>query len=128
VNTAWDDIDALLFPLGPALSAEADTLLDLHELLTLRGHPGKCVRCFFHLFAAAGNSRSELTPLRNWIEQHLEISVRAEGRDLEALPIKLRQEDDLEAFCLRSIRKIRMDRSYRAKRLELAFRYKKSAA
>jgi hypothetical protein len=34
-----------------------------------------------------------------------------------------RQDDDLEAFCLRSIREIRLDRSYQAKRLELAFRY-----
>lgn len=95
----------------------------------MKGHPGKCVRCFFQLFTAAGiDSLPRLEPLRTWIEQHLEISVRAEGHDLETLPILPEQGDDLEAFCLRSIRKVRLDRSYRAKRLDLAFRYKEKAA
>lgn len=124
-----NEIDALLLPLGPVLAAAADTLLDLRELLIMKGHPGKCVRCFFQLFTAAGaDSLPKLAPLKAWIEQHLEISVKADGRELETLPITLRQGDDLEAFCLRSIGKVRMDRSYRAKRLELAFRYKEKVA
>jgi hypothetical protein len=123
------EIDALLLPLGPMLAAEADTLLDLRELMIVKGHPGKCVRCFLQLFTAAGtDSMPKLTPLRTWIERHFEISVSADGRELEALPITFRPGDDLEAFCLRSIRKMRLDRSYPAKRLDLSFRYKKAAA
>ena len=124
-----NEIDALLLPLGPVLTTEADTLLDLREALIMKGHPGKCVRCFFQLFTAAGvDSRPKLAPLKAWIERHLEISVKANGRELETLPIALREGDDLEAFCLRSIRKVRLDRSYRTKRLDLAFRYKEKAA
>lgn len=120
-----EEIDGLLLPLGPVLAKEADALLDLRELLMSKGHPGKCVRCFFQLFTAAGSEAMPmLAPLRAWIEERLEIAVRADGRDLETLPVKLRQGEDLEAFCLRSIRGVRMDRSYQARRLDLAFRYK----
>lgn len=123
-----DEIDALLLPLAPALAKEADALLDLRELLMHKGHPGKCVRCFFRLFTAAGKeSLPVFAPLRAWIESRLEISVRADGRDLETLPVKLRQGENLEAFCLRSIRQVRFDRSYSARRLDLAFRYKAAA-
>ena len=122
------EIDALLLPLAPSLAREADTLLDLRELLMQNGHPGKCVRCFFRLFTAAGEEALPmLAPLRAWIEARLEISVRADGRDLETLPVKLRPGEDLEAFCLRSIRQVRLDRSYPARRLDLAFRYKAAA-
>jgi hypothetical protein len=120
-----EEIDSLLLPLGPVLAREADTLLDLRELLIARGHPGKCVRCLFRLFSAAGvEAVPKLAPLRAWIEAALEITVRGDGRELETLPVKLLPGEDLEAFCLRSIRKVRLDRSYRAQRLDLAFRYK----
>jgi hypothetical protein len=122
------EIDGLLCPLGPFLAKEADTLLDLRELLMSNGHPGKCVRCFFQLFSAAGSEAlPKLAPLRAWMEERLEISVRADGRDLETLPVTMRQGEDLEAFCLRSIRQVRLDRTYRVRRLDLSFRYKAAA-
>lgn len=93
-----------------------------------KGHAGKCVRCFFRLFTAAGSDAlPKLAPLQAWLEQNLEISVRADGRELETMPVILRKGEDLEAFCLRSIGKVRLDRSYGAKRLDLAFRYKVAA-
>ena len=123
-----DEIDKLLFPLGPVLAREADVLLDLRELLLTQGHAGKCVRCYFQLFTAAGEeSAPKLAPLRAFLEQHLEISVRADGSELETLPVRLREGEDLESFCLRSIRQVRLDRSFQAKRLDLAFRYKLAA-
>ena len=124
-----EQIDHLLLPLAPVLAKEADAILDLRDLLISKGHPGKCVRCFFRLFAAAGSDDLPmLAPLRTWMEENLEISVRADGAELETLPVKLRRQEGLEAFCLRSIRNVRMDRSYRAQRLDLAFRYKGQAA
>lgn len=124
-----EQIDGLLLPLSSVLAKEADTILDLRDLLIRKGHPGKCVRCFFRLFTAAGtDALPKLAPLRAWMEGNLEISVRADGAELETLPVKLRQREGLEAFCLRSIQKVRMDRSYRAQRLDLAFRYKAQAA
>lgn len=93
-----------------------------------KGHAGKCVRCYFDLFTAAGEeSLPKLVPLRAFLERHLEIAVRADGSELETLPVQLRQGEDLEAFCLRTIQQVRFDRSFQAKRLDLAFRYKAAA-
>ena len=122
------EIDALLLPLAPSLAREADTILDLRELLMTKGHPGKCVRCFFRLFTSAGSeSLPKLTPLREFLERHLEIAVRADGSELETLPVQLRQGEDLEDFCLRSMKQVRLDRTFQARRVDLAFRYKVAA-
>lgn len=122
------EIDALLMPLAPSLAREADTILDLRELLMTNGEPGKCVRCFFRLFTAAGtDSLPKLAPLREFLERHLEIAVRADGSELETLPVKLRQGEDLEDFCMRSMKLVRLDRTFQAQRVNLAFRFKAAA-
>ncbi len=129
MQRSFPEIDDLLSPLAPVLAREADALLDLRELLASRGHPGKCVRCFFKLFSAAGSEhRPQLRPLLAWMEKHLEISVSGDGRLLEVLPLELKPHEDLESFCHRTIESVRLDRSYRAERLQLAFRYKQLAA
>jgi hypothetical protein len=124
-----NEIDRLLLPLAPVLAKEADAILDLRELLMSKGHPGKCVRCFFQLFTAAVGSAAmpQMAPLIAWLEANLEITVHADGKNLETLPVTLRGAEDLESFCLRSIDKIRFDRGYVARRLNLAFRYKAAA-
>ena len=128
MRKSYEEIDEILKPLAPVLAREADAILDLRELLVSQGHPGKCVKCFFRLFEAAGTELlPRLEPLKAWLESHVEIAVRSEGKDLEVLPVVLGNDDDLERFCLRSIRHVRMDRSYRQKRLQLAFRYKAAA-
>ena len=128
VQPTAHEIDGLLLPLAPVLAKEADAILDLRELLMSKGHPGKCVRCFFQLFTAAGRAEMpRLAPLIAWLEANLEIAVRADGRELETLPVKLHGSDDLESFCLRSIDKVRLDRGYPVRRLDLAFRYKAAA-
>lgn len=92
------------------------------------GQPGKCVRCFFQLFTAAGtDSLPKLGPLRDFLERNVEIAVRANGSDLETLPVELRQGEDLEGFCMRSMKQVRLDRTYQAKRVDLAFRFKAAA-
>lgn len=120
------EIDGLLLPLAPVLAKEADAILDLRELLMSKGHPGKCVRCFFQLFSAAAGSSAmpRLKPLMAWLEKNLEISVRADGVELERLPVNLRGAVDLESFCIRSIEELRFDRGYNARRVDMAFRYK----
>lgn len=129
MHQSYEEIDRILRPLAPVLAKEADAILDLRELLVRQGHPGKCVRCFFRLFEAAGSTvESGLQPLLTWLERNVEISVREQDRELETLPFVLGTEQDLESFCLSSIARIRMDRSYQAKRLQLAFRYKALAA
>jgi hypothetical protein len=125
VRQNCEEIDCLLRPLGAVLAGEADVILDLRDLLMTQGHPGKCVRCFFHLFEAAGaDGKIHLVPLKVWLERNVEISVSGDGEELETLPFALNRDEDLEGFCLRAIDHIRMDRGYRASRLQLAFRYK----
>ncbi len=126
---SYEEIDEILRPLAPALAREADVILDLRELLARQGHPGKCVRCFFRLFEAAGaEMQPRLAPLKAWLEKHVEIAVKNEGEELETLPFSLAEDEDLESFCLRSIDYIRMDRGYKSSRVQLAFRYKAVAA
>lgn len=129
MRNSYEEIDQLLRPLAPVLAREADVILDLRDLLASQGHPGKCVRCFFRLFTAAGTEmQPRLAPLQAWLEKHVEICVRSGGRELESLPISLRRDEDLESFCLRSMEEIRMDRGYTERKLDLAFRYKAIAA
>lgn len=129
MQPSYEEIDSLLRPLAPMLAKEADAILDLRELLARQGHPGKCVRCFFRLFVAAGEqAKPSLAPLTAWLEQNVEIAVCSGDRDLETLPFAVSRGEDLEAFCLRSIEHVRMDRGYRANPLRLAFRYKALAA
>ena len=129
MQLSHDEIDELLRPLATTLAREADAILDLRELLKSQGHPGKCVRCFFQLFAAAGTELlPRLAPLRAWLEKNVEIAVRNESEELESLPLALGRDEDLEAFCLRSIQNVRMDRAYQTSQVRLAFRYKALAA
>jgi hypothetical protein len=129
VQHSYEEIDRLLLPLTPVLAREADAILDLRELLVRQGHPGKCVRCFFKLFEAAGSAlQPSLAPLQAWLQRHVEIAVRSEGEELETLPFVPEQAEDLERFCLRSVEHVRQDRSYQASHLQLVFRYKSRAA
>ena len=122
-------IDLMLRPLARSLAREADAILDLRELLLNQGHPGKCVRCFFRLYEGAGSGLIQhLAPLRVWLETNVEICVRRDGEELETLPFAPAKHEDLQAFCMRSIDLIRMDRGYHGKHLQLAFRYKALAA
>lgn len=125
MQLSYAEIDEILRPLASNLARQADAILDLRELLVRQGHPGKCVRCFFQLFEAAGSElQPRLAPLQAFLEKHMEIAVRNEGVELESLPLILGKDEDLESFCLRSIQHVRMDRAYQNGRLELAFRYK----
>jgi hypothetical protein len=128
VRAAASEIDALLLPLIQQDIRDADTILDLRELLLSGGHPGKCVRCFFRLFDS-GTSKGfpVLAPLRRWLETNVEIVVTSGARLLEALPLHFAGEENLEEFCQRSMQHVRMDRGYDAKQIGMKFRYKIAA-
>lgn len=128
VTFRYEDIDKILKPLAANLAHEADSVLDLRDLLVSQGHPGKCVKCFFRIFEAAGREgAARLAPLRHWLEQNVLIAVRAGGRELETLPFTPQDHESLEDFCMRAIRVIRLDRGYSQQQLDLAFRYKTAA-
>ncbi|MGE9268844.1 MAG: hypothetical protein ACQKBY_12180 [Verrucomicrobiales bacterium] len=127
-NDVRAEIDEMFRPLVGEASVEADLILDLRELLLSNGHPGTCVRCFFDLFQVVDQKRKPLLgPLRNYLQERLEIVVQAGERVLEALPMEARPGDDLERFCRRAIRTVQWDRSYAEQELTLRFRYREAA-
>jgi len=121
------EIQKLLPTVAPTTSEGADMLLDLRELLLQGGHPGKCVRCFFGLL---GDLRQPgaLLPLRHWLENHLEIEVSADGREIDVLPVRLDRAADLEGYCHKAMDIIRNDRAFDAAQIAMRFRYKCAAA
>ena len=125
---ATDDLDALLAPLAAPLRRAADHLLDLRSAARSGSTPGRCIRCYFELLAAAPSSvQPRLTPLRAWLEARIEAAATdAEGRLLETLPVDL-DTDDLETCCRRIMREMTENRAYATPHINLGFRYKAEA-
>jgi hypothetical protein len=115
-------------PLCRPFSRQADHLLDLYEMTRLPArHPGRCLRCFYDLFQAASpEKRKALDPLRQWIEDNLEIAVSADRGRPATLPIRL-EEPDLESFCQGAMSRVREERLTDAERVSLEIRFKAAA-
>lgn len=120
-----DDLDSLLAPLAAPLRREADSLLDLRDAARAGTAPGRCIRCYFNLLAAAPSAlQPRLTPLRAWLEARIEAAATdAEGRLLETLSVDL-DTDDLESCCRRMMREMTENRAYPTPHITLGFRYK----
>lgn len=125
---AVSDLDALLASLAAPLRRASDTLLDLREAARSGQAPGRCIRCYFNLIAAAPRAeQARLTPLRAWLEARIEAAATdGEGRLLETLPVSLDGED-LEACCRRLMREVTEDRAHPVPHIQLGFRYKPAA-
>lgn len=119
------DLDPLLAPLAAPLRRAADSLIELREAARTGTTPGRCIRCYFQLLAVASSEvQPRLTPLRAWLESHIEAAAcDAEGRLLEVLPVRL-DADDLETCCHALMREMHEDRAYETPSITLGFRYK----
>ncbi|MFP4351905.1 MAG: hypothetical protein ACLFRP_00365 [Puniceicoccaceae bacterium] len=121
----------VLEPLCAPFAKDADRILDLYEMTkTPQRQPGRCVSCFYDLFQKAPSAkRKALTPLREWIEENLEIEIRSEpdGSELQALALRL-DSPDLETFCLDAMETARERNRAEATRLQLEIRFKPAAA
>lgn len=126
VAAPFADIDPLLAPLAAPLRRAADTLLDLRAAARQGTTPGRCIRCYFQLLAASpAADQARLTPLRAWLETHIEAAASdADGRLLETLPVDLAASPDLETCCRSLMDEMLQNRAYDTPRLTLAFRYK----
>ena len=124
-KTSAADLDTVLAPLAAPLRRAADDLLDLRAAASAGTTPGRCIRCYFNLLAAAPDGfQPRLTPLRSWLEGRIEAAASdAQGLLLETLPISLDSED-LESCCQRLMREILENRAYATPRITLEFRYK----
>jgi hypothetical protein len=123
------DLDPLLAPLAAPLRRAADSLLELREAARSGETPGRCIRCYFQLLAAASRDvQPRLTPLRAWLENHIEAAASdADGRLLEVIPVRL-DADDLETCCRGIMREMHEDRAYDTPSIRLDFRYKSSGS
>lgn len=121
------EIDDLLAGAKARDAEEADLLLDIRETLLNRGHPGKCVNCFFSLVGRK-RERNHLAPLRIWLEENVEIAVSRDEEVLEAIPVRLEGERSLNEFCHRAMEMVREDRAYGGEELRLRFRYREAVA
>ena len=119
----------VLATLAQPFKRQADTLLDLHECVETRTKPGRCVRCYFSLHENSAESAiARLCPLRNWLEDHIEIVAHdEESRLLETLPLRLEEASDLESYCHRVMEEFRDNRAYQTGRINIGFRYRETA-
>ena len=123
------EIDQILLPITQELSHRADDILDLREAATRQNNPGRCISCYFKLLAySRPEAKPATTPLRQWLEQHLEVVAHdPEQQVLERLPVKL-GTDDMEDYCQGIINKMRYDRGYQSLlSIDLSFAFKDSA-
>ncbi|MFQ3270304.1 MAG: hypothetical protein ACI9A1_000618 [Lentimonas sp.] len=127
------DFDKVLFPIARELSHCADEILDLREAALQRNDPGRCLSCYFKILGGSRHTTAHLTnPLRQWLEQHLEVVACGPSlSELERLPIQLPPEASvgIEAFCRQIMTAFREDRTYQNLPLiELSFQFKQSAS
>ncbi|MEM6916202.1 MAG: hypothetical protein AAF491_06500 [Verrucomicrobiota bacterium] len=107
----------------------ADQILDMLEFASGSENPGKCVRCYFAIFhRVARESSDHMLPLRRWIEQHIEIVAKDDhDQEIERLPVRFEDHEDLQAFCERSMREFHEDRVYSFPTIHLGFAFRQAA-
>ena len=127
---ATQSFQPVLEKLAAPLAKQADTLLDLREAVLSRGAPGRCVTCYFKLLAAEGARKDPplLTPLRQWLEAHIEIVAQDDdAQELERSPLEIGEGESLDDFVRRLINRYFEDRLCTAERVRLNFAYRGEA-
>jgi hypothetical protein len=123
-------IEQALSPVTRILKHRANELLDLREAALARKDPGKCLHCYFQLRNSRHSKLDEvMTPLKTWLENHLEIIAKGpESDELERIAVNL-DWNDIDHYCENLVEDFRKNHlsSYRSK-IELVFQFKPLAA
>ncbi|NBB79759.1 MAG: hypothetical protein GVY36_09980 [Verrucomicrobia bacterium] len=128
-QSVTNEIDTVLSPIAREMSHRADAILDLREAAARRSDPGRCISCYFKLLAGTrADIKPIATPLRQWLEAHLEVVARDPNlQELERIPIRL-ETDGIEAYCQQVMEEFRYDRGYQdIPTIELSFQFKEQA-
>lgn len=123
-----ESFQPVLAELAEPLAKQADTLLDLREAVLGRRAPGKCVTCYFKLLAirSARGGSPRLTPLRRWIERHIEVVAQDDkARELERAPLAIGEGENLESFARRLMNQYFEDRGHLGGKVHLNFAYRR---
>lgn len=115
----------VLTPLCEPFSTQADWLLDLHELTQKPNRKaGKCLKCFYALLEGADSTKKPaLEPLKKWIEQNVEITIKTNDTVADSMPVQL-VESDFDGFCQFTIDRLINDRVFHHPYVELELQYK----
>ena len=123
-------IDQALSPMARILKHRADELLDLRAAALERKDPGTCLYCYFQL----RNSRNSqidamMAPLKNWLENHLEIIAKDADSDvLEHIAVNLNWRD-IEHYCENLVEDFRKNHCSKYRnQVELVFQFKPLSA
>ena len=116
------EFQKLLSKAVPLTPEGADLVLDLRQTLLEKGHPGTCVQCFFSLLGSLQRPGA-LNPLKHWLESHLVVAVRIDGKIREHFPVRIGNTRSLEDYCQKTAQIIRTDRAYKEEQIFLSFQY-----
>ncbi len=127
------ELDTILASLASPLGPVADTLLDLRQWAHSSAGAGSCIRAYFELLSESPATKEvsqSLAALRCWLERRLSILVFDDNRSvcLDALPLVLSGETNLEQYCYAAMRSLRDDRCHSASQLRLEFRFNKNSS
>lgn len=135
LGMSHSEFDKVLFPVARELSYCADDILELRDAALRRDDPSRCLSCYFKILGGARLTAVHhvTTPLRQWLEQHLEVVARDLSLccELERLSIQLlpEQSNGIEGFCRQIMNAFREDRVYQhIPEIELTFQFKQNSA
>lgn len=120
------EIDKLLAPIAQKMLNKSNDILDLREAVLVFQDPGLCLSCYFKLLEnSKGSSIRATTPLKKWLESHLEVvAVDDKLNELERVPVQL-ETADFEQYCRGLISTFRNDRGYQhISNIELSVQFK----
>lgn len=123
-------IEQALSPVTRILKHRANELLDLREAALARKDPGKCLYCYFQLRKSRISQIDEMmTPLKKWLETHLEIVAKGpESDELARIAVNLNW-NDIDHYCENLVEDFRKNhRSQYRSQVELIFQFKPLSA
>lgn len=117
------NFDEAIAALSGVVEGCADSILDLRESALASQNPGTCVRCYFAIYhQAASRAGDSLLPLQKWLERHIEIvAIGDSHEELERLPVRLEEGEELVDFCQRMMEEFHADRVYDDRKIVLRF-------
>ncbi|MEM9399419.1 MAG: hypothetical protein AAF984_04360 [Verrucomicrobiota bacterium] len=121
----WVKIDQTLASICKKCPYLADDILEFRFHARSQTQPGRCVRAYFD-FASSLCNDDEICCLRNWLESTVEVEAVSKQctQLLESFPFKVADAYDLQGYCMKVIRSMHHDRSYKETDIKLQFRYR----
>ncbi|WP_309397507.1 hypothetical protein [Cerasicoccus maritimus] len=120
--------ESVVRPLCQPFKKAADSVLDLYGMTQTASSPGQCVQCFFKLLHVSdAHSQAALEPLKCWMEEHIEVSIRAGDAHSGSFPLYL-DAPDLDQLCESVLERVCLDTMTHTRPIELSFEFRNHVA